>query len=753
MDEELVPQTLRGTIAAVSYTNEENGYTVLKVTDENGQLQTVVGCMPAAGPGELINCEGQWVTHASYGRQFKAEYIELSLPRHASEIFTYLSSGAIKGIGAATASLIVNRFGDESLRVIETDPVKLSGIKGISLTKAKEFSAQYKRQMSMRRILDFICSVRDEEDNAQVRPVVAIRLYKLFGDDAITEVQKNPYVLLLQSVGGKFAEADAIAYAIGIPDDAPERIRAAVIFELRHNTNNGHCFIPKNLLADAAARLLNVEGETVLDNIDHMITDGTIIFDGTHGMDACYLPELYEAETYIADRISAMASKGTGNKTDFDTVINKIQKETGIIYSAQQKEILNRALNCRVMIITGGPGTGKTTALTAILEMFDCVGVKAVLTAPTGRAAKRMSDVTGREASTIHRLLGAHYTDEGDSLAFSRNDEDPLNCGAVILDESSMVDLLVFEALLRAIPEDARLIMAGDVDQLPPVGPGNVFRSIIAARCVETVRLTEIFRQARDSYIVKNAHAINAGEHPDFGKNSNDFFRLKRLEPESAVKTIQELCSLRLPQRMNIPARDIQVLSPTRKGPLGTAALNKALQAALNGPREGKNEKSFGEVTFREGDRVMQIRNNYDILWHNTDNTLAGTGVYNGDIGYITEINPREESVTIDFDGKITTYTFDSLSELEHAWAVTVHKSQGCEFRAVVFALSDSAKGLMNRAVLYTGVTRARELLIFVGDELVADRMIDNARRSGRYTFLGSRLREGASGGDKSFIK
>ena len=407
-----------------------------------------------------------------------------------------------------------------------------------------------------------------------------------------------------------------------------------------------------------------------------------------------------------------------------------------------QRSTLELALKNQIVVITGGPGTGKTTSIRAILAMFEQLGLKTLLTAPTGRAAQRMTELTGHEASTVHRLLGAKFDEDSDHVVFTKDESDRLDCDAVILDECSMVDICLMDALLKAMPPDARLVMVGDADQLPPVGTGNVFSALIRSQVIPTVRLTEIFRQNEGSKIIRNAHMINRGEHPDLAENSGDFFRLKRLQAGTSVETITQLCSQRLPGKMGIPPEDIQVLSPTRKGELGTANLNRALQAVLNPPGKEKKEKLFGDAVFREGDRVMQIKNNYDILWKNASGTESGTGIYNGDIGVIDAIDPEAETITVDFDGRIAGFGFDSLIELEHAWAITVHKAQGSEYRAVILALSPGSQMLLTRGVLYTAVTRAKELMIMVGDDQTAYQMIDNYRRSKRYTALRVRLRK-----------
>ena len=437
-----------------------------------------------------------------------------------------------------------------------------------------------------------------------------------------------------------------------------------------------------------------------------------------------------------------MCRRSFSDRLNTEKLLKKLETQQHIEYAPKQKQTLELVLKHQLVVITGGPGTGKTTSIRAILAMLDELGMKSLLCAPTGRAAKRMTELTGREAATVHRLLGAKFDEEGDRVVFTKDESDRLDCDAVILDECSMVDILLMDALLRALPPDARLILVGDADQLPSVGPGNVFSALIRSQVTATVRLTEIFRQNEGSRIIRNAHMINRGEHPDFAENAGDFFRLKRLQAGTSVETITELCTVRLPNKMHIPTEEIQVLSPTRKGETGTAALNKKLQQAINPPAPDKREKPFGDVIFREGDRVMQIRNNYDILWHNAEMTEAGTGIYNGDIGTLLTIDPESETLTIDFDGRIASYGFDALIELEHAWAITVHKAQGSEYRAVILALGGTSQMLMTRGVLYTAVTRAKELLILVGDENQAHQMIDNFRQSRRYTALRVRLRQ-----------
>lgn len=735
MEQENELLELSGTVNSVIYKNEENGYTVLRLRDGNGESVTVVGCFPYAAPGESMIISGVWMNHSVHGRQFKAEFAQRLLPTSAPAIYDYLAGGAVKGIGPATAALIVDRFGDKTLDVLESSPEKLAELRGISLSKAKQMSKDFRHQAGVRRIMEFVCSFG-------LRPILAMRMYRFYGDDALELLRENPYILATNHIGGRFSEADALALEMGLDGSSRNRINAACLFELKHNLNNGHCFIPREKLAAVTAELINVEPSEAEASIDELIETGQIIYEEIAGCKACYLPEIYEAETDAAEKFAKMCRRKFSEDVDIPELIARLERQQGIEYAPLQRQTLHLALENQLVVITGGPGTGKTTSIRAILAMFDAIGIKTLLTAPTGRAAKRMTELSGQEAVTVHRLLGAKFAEDGERVVFTKDESDRLDCNAVILDECSMVDITLIDALLRAMPDDARLVMVGDADQLPSVGPGNVFSAVIRSGVVPTVKLTEIFRQNGGSRIVRNAHLINKGEHPDLSENTGDFFRLKRIQAASAVETIAELCSVRLPNRMNIPPSDIQVLSPTRKGELGIRNLNRRLQLVLNPPSPDKKEKLFGDVVFREGDRVMQIKNNYDILWRAEDNSAAGSGIYNGDIGQIISIDTESETVTVNFDGRITGYGFDSLLELEHAWAMTVHKSQGSEYRAVILALSPSSQMLLTRDVLYTAVTRAKEILILVGDDQTAYYMIDNFRQSKRYTALRVRLRK-----------
>ncbi len=735
MDQENELLELSGTVENIIYKNEENGYTVLRLKNDSGELVTVVGCFPYAAAGESMIISGSWMNHSVHGRQFKAEFAQRLLPTSANAIYQFLAGGSVKGIGPATASLIVNRFGDASLDVMLNSWEELTKIKGISSAKAQQISKSFRRQAGVRMLMEFVCSFG-------LRPILAMRMYKYYGDEALEALRANPYILCGSMIGGTFAEADAMALELGIEEHSKNRLGAAILFELSHNTGNGHCFIPREKLAAVTGELIGVEPEDVDECLEELIEGGQLCYEEIAGCRACYLPELYEAERDAAEQFARMSKRRFNDRVDVQKLLSRLESSQCIRYAPMQRSTLELALKNQIVVITGGPGTGKTTSIRAILAMFEQLGLKTLLTAPTGRAAKRMTELTGQEASTVHRLLGAKFDEDSDHVVFTKDESDRLDCDAVILDECSMVDICLMDALLKALPPDARLVMVGDADQLPPVGPGNVFSALIRSQVIPTVRLTEIFRQNEGSKIIRNAHMINRGEHPDLAENSGDFFRLKRLQAGTSVETITQLCSQRLPGKMGIPPEDIQVLSPTRKGELGTANLNRALQAVLNPPGKEKKEKLFGDAVFREGDRVMQIKNNYDILWKNASGTESGTGIYNGDIGVIDAIDPEAETITVNFDGRIAGFGFDSLIELEHAWAITVHKAQGSEYRAVILALSPGSQMLLTRGVLYTAVTRAKELMIMVGDDQTAYQMIDNYRRSKRYTALRVRLRK-----------
>ena len=724
---------IEGTVESVIYQNQENGYTVLRLDGGEGQTLTVVGCMPGVAPGEGIAVEGTWTRHASYGEQFKAEAVERRTPAGTKAIFDYLSSGAVKGIGAATARRMVEEFGEETLTVLEEHPERLTQIRGITRKKALAMGENFRLQMGMRRLLAFL-------GEHEVPLQLAMPLYRKYGDRALEIIRGNPYLLVDGELGVEFSTADKLALSMGMEGDDPQRIEAGLLFELAHNLDNGHAFLPRRKLLPATAQLIELEGETeaLEDALEALLERGEVIQETVANEEAVYLHDLYEAEQYVAFRLSEMARGEQVPPAGLDGLIDRIQAEQGIVYAPQQRQAVELAAASQVMLLTGGPGTGKTTSLRGVLALFEQLGLETALAAPTGRAAKRLGELCGMEAATIHRLLETQYDPRSGRLVFARDEDDPLRADAVIVDETSMVDILLMRGLLSALRPECRLILVGDPDQLPSVGPGNLFSDLIRSGVVPMVRLTEIFRQAAESAIVRNAHGVNRGELPDLRDNKHDFFFLRRKDPARAAETIVELVQTRLPNNMGIPPEQIQVLSPTRKRVTGTAALNRAIQEAVNPPAPDRPERRFGEYVFRQGDRVMQVRNNYDVIWK--DGLTTGMGVFNGDIGRIVEVDNRSELITVDFEGRLVEYTPDMLGELEPAYAITVHKAQGSEYRAVILSVSDGAPVLLTRGVLYTAITRARELLILVGDEDVVARMTANDRQQRRYSGLRWRL-------------
>lgn len=721
---------VEGTVSAMIYQNEENGYTILHL-DVRGEEITVVGPMPGVSPGEYLSVRGRWVRHATYGPQFKAEVVERRLPQGLKEIYHYLASGAIKGIGKATARLLIEEFGEETLTVIEETPEELTKIKGVSPKRARQIGNVFRQQMGMRRLMEFL--------TAHELPLeLAMPLRRAYGDVALELLKSNPYLLVGEEFSVEFALADRLALSLGIGAEDPQRLEAGLLFELAHNLNNGHTFLPYRKLVEASGMLLGTPGEGLEECLESLRSRGEVERETVAGQDAVYLPALYEAETYVARRIGEMSTAELLAPEGLHGLIDRIQREQRITYAPQQRQAVELAAESQVMLLTGGPGTGKTTCLRGVLALFEAMGLETALAAPTGRAAKRLGELCGTEAATIHRLLETGFDPHTGKLVFTHNAYDPLNADAVIVDETSMVDVTLMAALLDALRGDCRLVLVGDPDQLPSVGAGNLFADLIRSQRVPTVRLTEIFRQAAQSAIVRSAHMVNRGELPALRQNDNDFFFLARRDARSALDTIVDLCRRRLPERMGIPADQIQVLSPTRRRGTGTKALNQALQAALNPPLEEKGERRFGDWIFRTGDRVMQVKNNYDILWREEGGARSGMGMFNGDIGVIRSI--EGEITTVDFDGKVVEYTPDMLGELEPAFAVTVHKAQGSEYRAVILAAVDGAPMLMTRGVLYTAITRAKELFIIVGDDQTVARMVANDRQARRYSGLRARL-------------
>ena len=729
-------EILQGTISAVVYQNYENGYSVLRLSVGGGQSVTVVGTIPLPVVGEQLMVTGRWSNHSSYGRQFEAEFLERLMPQSSMEILAYLSSRIIKGIGPKLAARIVDCFGDETLLVMERDPQRLSQVPGISREKALAIGEEFRLQVGMRQLMEFFAA-------HQLPAELAVRTYKLYGDSTMDLLYDDPYLLMDEGLDASFGAVDRFAIELGVAGDDPRRVEAGLLFELSYNLTAGHSFLPEQKLILATAQLLSVEAETVRQGIQRAQEGQRILPDTLVGIRVDYLPQLYEAEQCCTQCLLSFAANSFPEPANLDSLVRRAAERGGLSYSSYQEQAIRDAATSGLLLITGGPGTGKTTVLRGILDLLGELHLRVLLAAPTGRAAKRLTEVTGEEASTIHRLLEAGIDQSTGKMVFARDEDNPLKCDAVIVDEMSMVDVLLLSSLLRAIPRGKRLILVGDPDQLPPVGPGFPFSDMLRSGVLPVVRLTEIFRQAQQSLIVMNAHRVNQGQLPELKTVTSDFFFMRRNSEEAVTSLIRDLCVTRLPKNMGIQPSEIQVLSPTRKGGVGTAALNKLLQSALNPSAPEKREKAYGELIFREGDRVMQIRNNYDIVWKKTDGSAVGTGIFNGDVGTITAIEPKEELLRVRFDDREAEYDFTQLGELELAYAITVHKSQGSEYRAVILAAWNGSSYLLSRSILYTAITRARELLIIVGREETVAVMTENAKKNRRYTGLKLRLQGG----------
>ncbi len=728
-------EILQGAVSAVVFQNYDNGYAVLRLGCDDGQTVTVVGTIPLPTVGERLMVTGKWATHANYGKQFEAEFLERLMPQTTSEILSYLSSRAIKGIGPRLAARIVSHFGEHTLTVMEREPERLCEVSGISDAKARAVGEEFRLQFGIRQLMEFFAV-------HHLPAELAVKTYRMYGDASTDLLYDDPYLLMDEGLDAPFGAVDRFAIDMGIAGDDPRRVDAGILFELRYNLTAGHSFLPKDKLLDATAQLLSIGREAAELSAERMLEAGMLVQDILAGITVLYLPALYEAESYCTKRFIAHGKQAYPLPQNLERLLRTAASDSGITYSPLQEEAIRQAADSGLLLVTGGPGTGKTTIVNGILSLYGQMGIKCVLAAPTGRAAKRMTEVTGQEASTIHRLLDAGIDPHTGKLFFSRDESNPIKAGAVIVDEMSMVDISLLHSLLKAVPQNARLILVGDPDQLPPVGPGFPFSDMLRSETLPCVRLTEIFRQAQESLIVMNAHRVNQGTLPELKNVKSDFFFLPARSEEDVGQTILGLCAARLPKNMGIPADQIQVLTPTKKGSAGTAALNAQLQAALNPPAPHKKERKFGQTVFRVGDRVMQIRNNYDLIWKKQDSSAVGTGIFNGDVGIITQMDPENESLTVVFDDREAEYDFNQLSELELAYAMTVHKSQGSEYRAVILAAWNGSPYLLSRRILYTAITRARELLIIVGREETVAVMTQNGKTGRRYTGLKLRLQK-----------
>ncbi len=720
-------ELIEGSVETITYRNDQNGYTVLKLITD-GQLLTAVGAMPAANVGDTVTLQGNYVTHKTYGTQFQVVAMEIARPQTAEAILAYLASGAIKGIGPATAGKIVDLFGENALEVLEKEPERLAQIKGISLKKAQEIGALFASQFGMREIMLRFASFG-------ITAVESMKIFKVLGSNAVEKIQQNPYLLCMSDIGFTFDRADAIGASVGIVQDAPCRVENGLIHVLRHNSGNGHTCLPCDKVMAVAAHLLDVSMDAAECAAESLCESGRLHRFLKH--DKCFfaLPSYYQSEQYIANRLQMMLQFPPAPIYALPERIDAIETANGICYGDRQREAIMKALSDGILVLTGGPGTGKTTTIKAIITLLEQQKLEFALAAPTGRAAKRMTDLTGYDAKTLHRLLEVEWG-EADQTVFARNEKNPLNVDAVIVDELSMVDVRLFEALLKAMRLGCRLIVVGDENQLPAVGAGNVLGDIIASQSVPVVCLDTIFRQAMESMIITNAHKIVAGEQPELARRDGDFFMVHEQNPVRAAKLLQDLCSSRLPDAYGLnPLEDVQLLCPSRMGETGAVHMNQLLCSVLNPPETGKHEITLKRGLLREGDKVMQVRNNYDIVWTGGDGK-QGSGVFNGDIGILLSIDQTTGVLSVRFDDKIALYSMEDANDLEQAYAITVHKSQGSEYECVVIPVVGIPEKLSYRNLLYTGVTRAKRLLILVGGDQHVGYMVKNNVKSLRYTML-----------------
>ena len=732
---------VEGILKEIIYDNENNGYRVCSVVvDEDETI--FVGILAGISPGENIKAVGEWKVHNIYGDQFVVDTFEKTMPKTEKAIERYLSSGVIKGIGPTIAKRIVKKFGEKTLEIIENQAELLEQIKGISLNKAQEIGETYQIQRELRDAILFL-------GEFGISPTYAIKIYKKYKDKTIDIVKTNPYKLADDIHGVGFKKADAIASTMGMRNDSEQRIMSGIKYVLTQATQNGDTYLPKEILEKYTISLLNIPIELIENALLELQMSKQIFQEKKEEEIRIYLSVYYNAELFVAKQLIEIAETEEEEEKNIDEEINEIEKEKSITLANNQREAVKESLKNGVLVITGGPGTGKTTTINAIITILEKKELEILLAAPTGRAAKRMTETTNRQALTIHRLLEISFMGQGNfAQEFGKNEENPLEADVIIIDEVSMVDIMLMKSLVKALMPGTRLILVGDVDQLPSVGPGNVLNDIINSNEIKVVKLNEIFRQARESAIVMNAHRINNGEVPILNEKGKDFFFIRKGSQDEVIKTILELTKTRLPKFAKCsPIKDIQILTPMRKSPLGVNSLNAYLQDELNPPSKNKNEKEFRDTLFREGDKVMQIKNNYNISWkilNKYDYPLdEGVGIFNGDTGIITEINNRLEKITIKFDdNKVVEYDYTNLEELDLAYAITIHKSQGSEYQVVILPIHSGPPMLLSRNLLYTAVTRAKKLVVVVGLEDTIKRMIDNKREINRYSSLKDRIQE-----------
>ena len=726
-------EKVSGVVENVVYKNESNDYTVFEIVDGDNRLVTAVGVIPMVNEGETVVLEGQWTYHKEFGKQFSFVSYEKSLPKEIDGIIQYLSGKTIKGVGPITAVKIANRFGMDTFDVIENHPEWLTDISGITRKKAIAISESFRAQNELRGVMMFF---KDFMGTGEITKV-----YKQLGASSVGVVRENPYILCNGDYGVSFEKADSIAASFGFAPDCSVRVISGIRYILGYNASvNGHTCLPREKLISAVAGLLSIDQSDVESKIDGFIKDGELYTYACDGIEYMMTPEVNYSEEYVAKKLKSLSREVIQlSSMDISSLIQKVETRMGVRYADRQREAIFRCMNGGVTIITGGPGTGKTTIVKGIISIFNDLDLKTALAAPTGRAAKRMSEATGEEAKTIHRLLEMERGAD-DELKFNRNARNPLDEKVIIVDEASMIDLSLMSALVHALKRGSRLILIGDADQLPSVGAGNVLDDLILSGMIDTVRLTEIFRQSKESLIVTNAHRINSGDTPILNVTDNDFFFVRREQERDISDTVASLITERLPRTYGDAIRDrIQVISPSKKGAGGVELLNNALQARVNPAAAFKKEKSSHGVVFREGDRVMQTVNNYDVEWEK--NGLSGFGIFNGDIGVIESIDYKQETINIWFDDRFVRYDFENLDQLELSYAITVHKSQGSEYPVVIIPMYSCAPMLMTRNLLYTAVTRAKQMVILVGRSDIPERMAMNNREILRYTTLSSRLK------------
>ena len=718
---------ISGIVEKITFKNQQNGYTVCTVKVGKDFI-TVVGILPFISVGESVKFIGDFLVHPVYGEQFSAEYHETVAPKTVASILRYLSSGIIKGVGPATAEKIVERFGSDALDVIQNSPDDLTIIKGISLEKARNISEEYKKQFGIKDLMLLL-----NPYHISIEKCIAI--YQCMGSRALDNIKENPYILCQDAIDISFEKAEALALELGISRDNEMRLSAGVEYILRKNLLNGHTCLPRKKIIPVAAALLESDESRIEYICDKMIENIKLRSKTVEDDDFLVLPEYYSAEEYIAARLFAAKNYINSSNCIDDLEIDYVENKLGIKFEKLQREAITNSFNNGVFVLTGGPGTGKTTTLNAIIRLFEQHNAVIQLAAPTGRAAKRMTELTGKEAKTIHRLLEVEWTGDG-KQSFARNEKNPLECDVIIVDETSMLDTLLFESLLHALKITTRIILVGDTDQLPSVSAGNVLNDILSSGAYSSIALKKVFRQAMESLIITNAHAIINGEPSNLSNKSKDFFFMHRDSSAGVCDTVLDLCQTRLPDAYGLnPLTDIQVLCPSRKAQAGTVNLNNLLQSMLNPKKDGHPQLSYKGVYFRPGDKVMQVKNNYDLQWQR-ENGEIGYGVFNGDVGCITHIDLKAGIVTIKFDDKTATYFAENIGELELAYAVTVHKSQGSEFECVILPLFDAPSQLLYRNLLYTAVTRAKKLLIVVGSQAMYETMAENDRKTLRYTML-----------------